>query len=322
MTATNITTRTGLGAISAVVAVICFSINDVTIKFLSGDYALHQIVLIRSVIGLSVLLLVIVPLEGGFRVLRTRRLPVHLLRGLCVVFANMTFFTGLSVLPLANAVAVFFISPLIITALSVLILGERAGPLRWGAVIVGMTGVIVMMRPGGDGFQVALLLPVAAAFGYAFLHILTRRIGVTESAAALAFYIQITFICVSGGIGLALGDGAYSGQGGVMLEFVLRGWVWPDRADYLILVILGVTSAGGGYFISQAYRLSEASVIAPLEYFAMPFAIMFGVVVFGEWPDMIAWLGMSLIVGAGLFVWWRETRKEADLYLAHPGSRR
>ena len=311
-----------LGAISALIAVLCFSINDVTIKFLSGDYALHQIVLIRSVIGLVVLFVVIMPLEGGFHLLKTRRPVMHIARGLCVVFANMTFFTGLAVLPLADAVAVFFISPLIITALSVLILKEKAGRRRWIAVGVGMLGVLVMLRPGAESFRIAMLLPVVAAVGYAILHILTRHIGGTERASTMAFYIQLTFILVSGSIGLVLGDGALSKGGDGMFEFLVRGWIWPAPEDYPLFALIGVSIGLGGYFISQAYRLSEASLIAPLEYTALIAAIIFGVVVFGEWPDFNGWVGSALIVGAGLFVFWRETAENRRPPLAHRGARR
>jgi drug/metabolite transporter (DMT)-like permease len=299
--------KTSLGAIWALFAVMCFSVNDVTIKFLSGDYALHQIVLIRSFVGMAVLLAVIMPLEGGYHLIKTRRLGLHIIRGLCVVFANMTFFLGLSVLPLADAVAVFFISPMIITTLSVLVLKEKVGLFRWGAVIVGMLGVLVMFRPGGESFRLALLLPFAAAFGYAFLHILTRFIGGTERASTMAFYIQFVFIIVSGLIGLMLGDGKFAGGDEPMLEFLFRSWVWPAVSDYPLLGLIGATSAMGGYFISQAYRLSEASLIAPMEYGALVAAIFFGVVVFGEWPDFVSWFGIVLIAGAGLCVIWRES---------------
>ena len=103
------------GSVSAVIAVFCFSTNDVAIKFISKDYALHLVVLIRSLVGLMVLFMFIVPLSGGVKVLYTNRLGLHLLRGLCVVFANITFFLGLAALPLAEGVAIFFISPLLIT---------------------------------------------------------------------------------------------------------------------------------------------------------------------------------------------------------------
>ncbi len=315
-------TRIPLGPLSALMATVFFSINDVTIKFLSGDYALHEIVLIRSLIGLSLLLAIIVPLQGGFSVLRTRRLPAHMLRGVCVVFANTSFFLGLSVLPLADAVAVFFVSPLIITAFSALFLGEKIGPRRLGAVAAGMVGVLIMVRPGTEGFNAALLFPVAAAFAYATLHVMTRKIGGTESAATMAVYIQMVFVIVSGTVGLTVGHGAYEDAGGEMLSFLLRTWDPPAASDLWLLVLLGVASAGGGFFISQAYRLSEASLIAPLEYAAMPMAVAFGVIVFDEWPEPATWAGMALIIGAGLFTFWREAQLPADPALDHPRTRR
>lgn len=316
------TNRFPLGPLSALLATFFFSINDVTIKFLSGDYALHEIVLIRSLIGLSLLLLIIVPLDGGFRVLRTRRLGMHLMRGACVVFANTTFFLGLSVLPLADAVAVFFVSPLIITLFSAIFLGEKIGPRRIFAVLAGLLGVLIMVRPGGDSFNAALLFPIAAAVAYAALHIMTRKIGGTESAATMSVYIQLVFIVMSGAVGLALGHGAYESGGASMFDFLLRGWFWPAAPDWPLLALLGLASACGGFFISQAYRISEASLIAPLEYAAMPMAVAFGVIVFGEWPQPQTWAGMALIIGAGLFVFWRESRVSPVAGAQHPRTRR
>ncbi|MEP2533884.1 DMT family transporter [Shimia sp.] len=316
------TNRIPLGPFSALVATFFFSINDVTIKFLSGDYALHEIVLVRSLVGLSVLLVLIVPLGGGFRVLRTRRIGMHLIRGACVVFANTTFFLGLSVLPLADAVAVFFVSPLIITAMSAIFLREHIGPRRLIAVAAGMVGVLIMISPGAGAFNVALLLPFLAAFAYGTLHILTRKIGDTESAATMAVYIQIVFILVSSCVGITLGHGDFAEQGGAMIGFLLRGWVWPASMDWPLLILLGVSSAGGGFFISQAYRISEASLIAPLEYAAMPMAVIFGVLVFGEWPEPSTWVGMVLIIGAGLFVFWREARTRQPTQPNRPRTRR
>ncbi len=294
------------GVLSALVASFFFSFNDMSIKFLSGDYALHQVVLIRSSLGMLFLLVFLIPFDGGFRTLKTKRLRSHLFRGLCVVFANMTFFLGLAAMPLADAVAIFFVAPLIITVFSVIFLGETVGPRRWGAVAVGMLGVIVMMRPGGDSFQVTALLPLAAAFGYAALHIMTRKIGDTESASTLTFYIQLTFIVVSILMGLVLGDGRFAGSGDASLDFLLREWSAPKTGDYVVFGLIGLASTLGGYFISQAYKLAEAGLAAPFEYVALPLAIFWGVVVFGEWPDAIAWVGISLILGSGLYTFWRE----------------
>ena len=303
-----------LGSVSAIVAVICFSINDVAIKFLSGDYALHQVVLIRSIIGSIFLLAVIVPISGGLPALRTRRLGIHILRGSCVVFANMAFFLGLAALPLAEGVAIFFISPLVITVFSVIFLKEQVGPRRWAAIALGLVGVVIVLRPGTAAFQLASLLPLMAAFGYAALHMLTRYIGRTETAAAMSFYIQMTFIMVSAGLGLLMGDGKFAGTTDPSLSFLFRAWVWPPVGDYWVLVLLGVASAFGGFFISQAYRVSEAALVAPFEYIAMPMAIVWGILVFDEWPDGVALAGIALILGSGLYMIWREARlAEADV---------
>lgn len=313
---------TVVGALSACVAVFCFSINDVAVKFLSGDYALHQVVLLRAVVGLAVLLAVLLPLSGGFAGLRTRRLGLHLARGGCVVFANMAFFLGLASLPLAEGVAIFFVSPLVISVFSVVFLKEHVGPRRWAAIAVGLVGVLIVLRPGTEVFRLAALCPIAAAFGYASLHMLTRYIGRTESALAMSFYIQVTFIMVSGAMGLAAGDGRFGGTGNASLDFLLREWVMPTAEDWAVLVAIGAASAFGGFFISQAYRVAQAAVVAPFEYIAIPLSVVWGVLVFDEWPDRVAVLGIALIAGSGLFMVWREARVRAARTAETPRYRR
>ena len=299
-----------IGAASAVIAVVCFSVNDVVIKFVSGDYPLHEVVMVRSMIGLAALA-AIIGATSGWGVFRTRRLGMHLLRGACVVFANMCFFLGLAALPLAEGVAIFFVSPLIITVFSVIFLRERVGPARWAAIAVGLVGVAIILRPGTEAFRPAALLPVAAAFGYATLHILTRHIGRTETTAAMSFWIQVTFVLVSILFGLAMGDGRFAGSADPSLDFLFRGWVWPTARDLGLFAIVGLASAAGGFFISHAYRTSEAALVAPFEYIALPLSVFWGFTVFGEVPDGVAWAGMALILASGLVMIWREARVPA-----------
>lgn len=297
-----------LGGLSAAVAVTFFSINDSVIKLLSGDYALHQVMAIRSGLGLLVILFVIAPLTDGRAIVRTKRLRMHVLRGLFVVIANMMFFLGLAAMPLAEAVAIFFIGPLIITVFSVIFLHERVGPRRWAAVFVGLIGVLIIVRPGAAAFQYASLLPITAAVSYAALHMITRRIGTTESAATMAFYIQITFILVSLCVGLLIGDGRFASQSDPSLTFLFRPWGWLSAEDLSLFLVVGVGVAFAGFFISQAYRVAEAGFVAPFEYLAMPLSILWGIALFGEYPDVFTWLGSTLIIGAGLFMLWRERR--------------
>ena len=306
MSNTDLDRSLSLGIGCALIASTAFTLNDVGVKFLSGDYALHQIIFVRACFAFLLTLLIIIPLEGGFSLLRTKNIRLHIFRGLAVVLANMSFFMGLAAMPLAEATAIFFVSPLVITAFSVFFLKEKVGPWRWFAVAAGLFGAIVIIRPGTQAFQLAALLPIFAAVCYASLHMMTRKIGKTEKASTLAIYTQFVFLVASATIGLAFGSGEYATDIHPSIEFLTRAWVWPSTGDFLIMLCNGVTSATGGYMISQAYRQCEAAVIAPFEYVALVLAIIWGILIFSEWPDNFAWTGITLIFASGLLVLWRE----------------
>ena len=291
--------QTRLGIICAVIASISFSINDASIKFISGAYPLHEVVTFRAGISLIISLAILVPMEGGYRRLRTSKLPLHLLRGLLVVGANSFFFLGLAVMPLSDATALFFIAPVVITIFSVVFLGEKVGKFRWSATAIGLIGAVIMLRPTSASFQPVAVLPLLAAVCYAGIHMLSRRMGGTESASTLSVYIQGVFLAVGLVMGLTFGDGR-------SLDFLLRAWVVPPPADYPVLLIIGLSSAIGGYCVSQAYRVSEAAVIAPFEYTALVMSIVLGFTIFGTLPDWVAWTGTGLILASGLVVFWRE----------------
>ncbi len=296
------------GVLCLFVGLVSLTLNDSIIKGLSASYPLHEIVFVRAAIALA-LTLVIARLEGGLALLRTRRPLLHLARGLLLVFSNLCFFTSLAALPLADAAAIFFISPLLITGLSAAMLGERVGYRRWLAVAVGLAGVGIMLRPDQGVAEPAAFLPILAALSYALTQILTRRLGVTERGSALAFYVQLSFLLASVLFGLAMGHGNFAGTGHPSLVFLLRAWTWPAADDGLLFLACGFFSAVGGYFIFQAYRLSEANLVAPFEYTALPMAVLWGYLFWGDLPDVAAVLGIALIVGSGLFVLYRESAR-------------
>lgn len=306
--------RAGLAILSILIGVTAISLNDMLIKQLSGGYALHQIVFARSAIGIF-LSLGLVHLEGGFHLLKTRQPGLHVLRGVLIVISNMTFFLALAALPLAEATALFFVAPLFITLLSVPLLGEKVGPLRLGAVAVGFVGVIIMQRPWASSEALAvsrlvLMLPIVAAVTYALNQIMTRRLGVTAKASVLSVYIQATFLVVSVGFFAVAGDGRFVGEeASTSLTFLLRAWVWPAPGDLWVFVALGVNSAVIGYCLSQAYRLGDAATVAPFEYVLLPLAVFWGLMIFGELPAWEVWVGIALILAAGLFVFLRERQK-------------
>ena len=303
--------RPGTAIVFALLGMSAISVNDTIIKYLSSGYPLHQIVFTRSVIAIM-LTLILVQMEGGFTILRTSRPVLHVVRGLMIVTANMCFFTAVSVLTLAETTAIFFTSPLLITLLSIPFLGEKVGPYRIGAVIVGFIGVIIVSRPWASGAErdapfALYMLPFIGAFAYAVTQLLTRKLGVSSRASALAVYLQIMFIIVSSGFWLAAGDGRFAlGQQSEALIFLLRAWTWPETADLWRFALMGCVTAVVGYSMSQAYRLSSSATVAPFEYVGLPLAIFWGWIVFSDLPGATALLGIALILASGLFVFLRE----------------
>ena len=318
----NFNNTVRLSIICAILASACFSINDLSIKYLSNSYPLHEIVLFRSIIGFCLTLFIIVPLEGGFKVLKTKRPFIHFLRGLFLVLANMLFFTGLAMLSLAECSAIFFISPLLITFLSVIILKEKVGIRRWSALIIGFIGVMIVIKPGQISFQWASLLPVAAAFCYASLHISTRYLGLSEKASTLSFYIQTAFIFVSALMGIIFGDGSFSVFKNPSAEFLLGAWQMPNYHDWQIICLTGIFSSLGGYLISQAYRISEAGLIAPFEYVSLILAVFWGIIFFSEWLTFSSSIGISLIIISGVYVAYREMQLGSPISAKKASGRR
>ena len=309
-----------IGISCAIGAGVCFSTTDVTIKFLSDAYALHQIILLRSVIAIAIIFMLLLASSGGLKTLKTKRITRHLVRGGCVVLANMLFFLGLVAMPLANAVALFFISPSIITLFSIIFLKEYVGPHRWFAIGLGFVGVLIMVQPGSSEFMLASLLPIGAAFCYAGLHTLTRTMRDTESASTMTFYIQVTFVIVSTIMWLSVGDGRFNDASSPSLNFLLRPWGPWQYGDMKLFVLLGVGTAIGGYLISQAYRQAESALVAPFEYVALPLAMFWGVVIFDQWPDHITLIGSSFILVSGLYTLYRETLhpRKPQMARSHP----
>ena len=307
-----------LGISCIIVACFCFTTQDMGIKLISGNYALHQIILIRSIIAILFILLVFVPIDGGFKYLLTKQLGLHLLRGFGLVISNLCYFTALVTVPLGEAKAIFFVAPLLITALSVFLIREEVGLSSWIVVLVGLFGVIIILRPGFEEFNPGYILPLVAALTYALVQILTGKMGENEKASSMAFYIQLIFIVVSSLFGLFFGDGHLADPSHPIINYLFRPWTIPSWVDGMIMIGIGLLSGVGAYFISQAYRISKGSVVAPFEYVALPLAIFWSITLFGDWPDMISWMGIVLIAGAGIFNVFRKKIQSRTIVLNRP----
>ncbi len=280
----NSVTR-GIAAIIG--GVFLFSIADAFGKWFGmAGYHTTQIVFFRYLFGLLPVALVV--WHAGWRDLRTSRPFVHILRGMMMFTALTLFFRGLRDVPLAEGIAVAFTAPLFVTALSAPVLGERVGPQRWGAVLAGFIGMLVMLRPGTGAFRPDSLYIIAAAFCFAAVMVFTRRFSRTETNAAIYAYSTITACLCT-------------------LPFLGFTWVAPGDGHLLKFIQLGMIGGAASFLMIVAYRNAPAAVNAPFDYIALLWSALWGWVIWHETPDTLVWLGAAIVVAAGLYITYRET---------------
>ena len=292
----------GLGAL----AFALFTVMDTLIKWLSDGYPVHQLVFTNALFAL-VPVLVVSLRRGGLARLRTRRLPLHVLRGLFGLGGGFLAFHAYSRLPLADAYSIIFATPLLITALAVPVLGEQVGWRRWSAVAVGFVGVVIMLQPGVAPIGPGSLAALGAACASAFAILLVRKLSATESTASIALYSNLT-----GVLGMA-----------VLLPF---GGVLPSALDFLLMAASGLIGGTALLVLIGAYRRAPAALVAPFQYSQMVWAILLGFVIWGDVPEPAKLLGAAIVAASGLFILYRETtlgrRPTASLHpsaAARPG---
>lgn len=288
-----------LGIGFMLVAVACFAGMDAVLKVLSGAYPPLQVGALR---GASSLPFVIAPvaLAGRWRDLRVVRWELHLVRGLLALVMLWGFVAAVSVLSLADAYAIFFIAPLIVTAIAVPLLKEQVDWQRWVAIGAGLSGVLWMLKPGGSALNIyGALGALASAIAYAFASVSVRVMTKTESTVALVFWFLVLLTVFAGLLSVP-------------------GWV-PIRHDHWpFLALLGMFGALGQHFITEAFRHAPASVVAPFEYTAMLWAVAIDWAFWNTWPGSRIWLGASLVIACGLYLIWRE--RQQDHELTAPGA--
>jgi drug/metabolite transporter (DMT)-like permease len=264
------------------------SMTDAAGKWSVASYPLIELNFVRSIFAVAVLVPILWRTEGAAG-WRTRRPWPHVGRGILLVLLAYGWFFALKFMHLADATAIGLCAPLFMTALSVPLLKEHVGWRRWGAVLVGFGGMLLIVRPGSAVFQPVSLLPVGAAFGYALYMVTNRVLSVTESMTTLTLIPQLAVLVVSA----------------ALVPFV---WVTPTWAGFGAMALTGLAAGVGHLLLTVAFRHAPASLLAPLDYTALIWAIGYGWLLFGTLPDRTVLAGMALIVGAGLFIVWRARR--------------
>ncbi len=274
-------------AIATICAGVAFLVaNDAIAKLLTDRYTPIQIVFLRNLIAVPIITTVII-MAFGSACLRTRHLSLHAMRGALMTLGAWLYFTALIYLPLAEATALVFSAPIFITALSVPLLGEHVGWRRWGAVLLGFAGVLVIVRPGSAAFQLAALLPVGTALCYALFMISARWIDRSERLWTMMLFAMLFPMIYAA-------------------PFAVANWVPVQGGDMLLFLGLAICGSLGLALIGQAFRMAPAAIVAPFDYTALIWATGLGWLVWGDVPLLWTILGAAIIVISGIIIILRE----------------
>lgn len=267
--------------------------SDATSKYLSATLPSIEIAWIRFLVFALVMLPAMLP-GSPWYAMQTQLRGFQVMRGAALLGSSLFFISGLRFLPIAEASATSFVSPLFVTALSIVFLGESVGLRRWLATAVGLVGVLIILRPGSGAFHPAALFSIVSALAWACTLIMTRVMSGTERAITTMAYSSIT--------GLAILS--------VLVPFV---WVTPSWHDIFFGIVIGVASTAGQWIVVLAFRYANASVLAPFSYTQLLWVSFLGFLIFGEVPDVWTVTGAAFIVASGLYTAHRERLRRSEL---------
>ena len=286
--------RVLLGILCMLVASSLFPVMNGLVQVLSARYNTEQIVWARAASHFVFILALFAP-SYGVALVRTGALGWQVIRSGVHLMSMICFFTGVKYLPLAKASSISFLAPFFVALLAWPILGERMTVGRMGAVLVAMLGALVVIRPGTDVFHWASLFMLGSAFCYGLYQILTRRVARHDSAETSAVYSALV---------------------GTVVMSIVAPFVWVPVAgwtDAALLFSLGIIGGLGHYCIARAMTYAQASIIAPFGYWQLVGAVIVGYLISGYLPDAFTWLGAGIIVSAGVYIAWCETRERPAL---------
>jgi S-adenosylmethionine uptake transporter len=269
------------------IAFSIFSCADAGVKWLTERYSVFQIIFVSNLFTLIPVALLIRH-EGGIHNLRPRHPWLVGLRSILLAIDMVLVFYAFVELPLADAYALIFAVPMVVTALSVPMLGEHVGWRRWSAVVVGFIGVLIVLRPGIAELKPGHIAALASALFFGLSLILVRRMGKDESTAGLIFWMVVALLAVSAPV--------------LPQVYVPMSWI-----DLGLMAVLGLLSGAGHLMLIRAFRLAPSAIVAPFHYSQMIWGVILGLVLFGDIPDKWVISGSAVIIGSGLYILWRET---------------
>ena len=286
-------------------AVMMASTQDMIVKSVSGVYPAYEMVILRCVTSVPILGVWLV-MKGGLNTLATPYLPRILLRSLVLSSAYFAYILSLSSMAMANTVSIYFTLPLFVAALPGWGLGEKVPLHRWIAIITGFIGVLVMVRPATGSFQPASILALYSAFAYAVGQMMGRSLSRQVDTLVISNWQNLIYLVVAIVMGVVVFVFGLANEGSKTLAFLTRPPTWPTSNHYAALLSMGFLAAVSMMAYVNAYRSAPANFVAPFEYSAMIWAVLYGVLFFHDFPDFWTLVGAAIVVSAGLFMLWRD----------------
>ena len=267
------------------ISVCAFSLMDVIVKW-SDDYPVGQVLFFRGFCGI-IPILFLIPKDRYFDFYKTTRPVLHFKRCLAGLIALVSIFVALRNLPLATVVSISFAAPIFITIFSIFLLNEKVGLYRWMAVLVGFLGIIFITEPGFSALNVYYIYPIIFCLGLSYVAIAIRKLSSTEPAWLISFFFSFSIMLLS------------------FLSFY-QGWILPSLLDLFLLSMVGILGGLANLWLSQSYKHSEVSLVSPLKYLGLVFAIIFGYFIWNEIPTSKTLLGALLVIVSSIIIFRRE----------------
>ena len=274
-----------LGFFYMFISVCAFSLMDVIVKW-SDDYPVGQVLFFRGFCGI-IPILFLIPKDRYFDFYKTTRPVLHFKRCLAGLIALVSIFVALRNLPLATVVSISFAAPIFITIFSIFLLDEKVGLYRWMAVLVGFLGIIFITEPGFSALNVYYIYPIIFCLGLSYVAIAIRKLSSTEPAWLISFFFSFSIMLLS------------------FLSFN-QGWILPSLLDLFLLSMVGILGGLANLWLSQSYKYSEVSLVSPLKYLGLVFAIIFGYFIWNEIPTSKTLLGALLVIVSSIIIFRRE----------------
>ena len=281
-----------------VASVICFSVMDICVKWLDY-YPVGQVLFLRFFIGF-IPIFFIIPKNKILSFYKTTRPGLHAFRAVSGALAIIALFYGLRELPLADVVSLTFGGPIFVTIASIFFLSEKVGIKRWSAVFLGFIGMLLIVQPAFEELNYYYISPFIFCIFFACVAISVRSLSKTEANYTIAFYF--TFLCTVIGLCSAF--------------FV--DWIMPTKIDFLIFVAMGLCGSIANLLLTQSYRLAEASLVTPIKYLSLVFAIFFGILIWSEVPKMLTLVGAALVILSSLIIFVRESQLKKQIIVPRP----